>query len=103
MVCSAHHDLLHLVATRLITGKPYFDLMTRDVEQDRVLLFLASRVQIAEAATRGDPNKKALLPLSLDGATRNKLAALAKFHRVSRAELIRLMIDREYVTIFPRK
>lgn len=103
MVCSAHHDLLHLIGSRLISGKPYFDLLTHDRRMDQVLLFLASRVQVAEAATRGDPNKKVLLPLTLDGVTQQKLVRLARIHRVSRADLIRLLIEREYVTMFPMK
>jgi hypothetical protein len=78
MVCTAHHSLLHLIGTRLITNKPYFELMTHDPKQDQKLLWLGAQVQKAHAAFNNDPNKRITVPLLLDGATARKLARLAK-------------------------
>lgn len=103
MVCTAHHSLLHLMGSRLISGKPYFDLVTHDPTQDQKLLWLATRVHRASVAFSKDPNKRVLVPLSLDGAANGKLARLAKFHSVSRANLVKLLIEREYARMFPVK
>lgn len=103
MVCTSHHSLLHLIGSRLIHDKPYFDLLTRTPEQDQRLLFLGSRIQLAEAASRNDPNKRAMLPLILDGSTQQKLNRLAKMHGVSRGKLVHLLLEKEYARMFPTR
>lgn len=100
MVCTGHHSLLHLIGSRLIHNKPFFELLTHDPKQDQKLLWLASRIQIAEAASRGDPNKKSVIPLVLDAPTQAKLVKLAKAHGVSRGKLVHLLIAQEYGKIF---
>lgn len=102
-LCDTHHQLLHKVAVRLIDGKEYFDLLTRDVERDKKLLFLASRVQVAMDAVKNDPNKRVLMPLSFEAPLVQKLAAIADMHRLSRANTLKLLIEQEYQRIFPRK
>lgn len=102
-LCADHHTLLHHIATRLITGKEYFDLLTHDVEKDKKLLFLASRVQAAALATKDDPNKRVLMPLSFDAGMIQKLKSIAAMHRLSRADTVKALIEREYLRLFPRK
>lgn len=87
----------------MIDGKEYFDLLTRDVERDKKLLFLASRVQVAMDAVKNDPNKRVLMPLSFEAPLVQKLAAIADMHRLSRANTLKLLIEQEYQRIFPRK
>ena len=87
----------------MIRGKEHYDLLTRDVQQDQKLLFLASRVHTAEQTTKNDPNKRVLMPFSLDGDTQKKLAAVAKLLSLSRANTLTLLIDREYKRLFPSK
>ncbi len=102
-VCDSHHASLHKIALRLIGSKPYFDLLTRDPKIDQRLLWLASRVQVAEAATRNDPNKRTLFPVVLDTATAHMLKCGAAFYKVGRERYIALLIAKEHARLFPKK
>lgn len=102
-LCDTHHSLLHKIADRLSAGKEYYDLLTRNVEKDKKLLFLASRVHVAMAAVENDPNKRRLMPLSFEASLVAKLAAVSGMHNLSRANTIKLLIEKEYSRLFPSK
>lgn len=102
-LCDSHHTALHKMAVALASGKPYFQhLNGHSRDQQNKLLFLATRVRDAEAATRNDPNKKASVVLSLDAATASKLDALKKVYPQarSRAGVIKVAIDVLYNRTF---
>jgi hypothetical protein len=66
-LCEKHHQSLHKIALCLKGNKPHFMLLANHTQEQRTkLMFLATRVHEAEQLTRNDPNKRAMLVLSLD-------------------------------------
>lgn len=105
MVCSAHHDLLHVVADAMYaedTAKA--KNLLQDLEEiptKRRVLYLASVVWSAQRETGKDPNKRGQVNLVLTPATRRELESLAQLYKTSQAKLIQHMIHARYVQDFP--
>src|SRR5690606_18118779 len=97
-LCDGHHTALHKIAVALKSNKPYHQHLTRDPEQDQKLMYLATVVVNAQAATTGDPNKKTMVVVSLDGVLAEKLKRLSKMYPQvgGRAALVKLAIESLY-------
>lgn len=80
-ICNKHHDILHKIAVALKSKKPYFHLLTNE-PKDRVtkLIWMATLVFNAEQATRNDPNKRAMVLLSLDQEQQHMVESLKKVY-----------------------
>jgi hypothetical protein len=102
-LCDSHHTAVHKIAVALKNQKPYQHLLgTYDQGQINKLLWLATRIQEAELATRNDPNKRMQVVVTLDGLMRAKLDALVNIYPSAkgRAELIRTAIEFLYTHHF---
>lgn len=99
-LCSDHHTALHEIALKLWTKKPYFHLLTREPEQDKKLMYLATVAYNARVATDKDPNKRRLILYMPSKATMDKIDRLKSLHgtRMSRETVLNLAID----TLFSR-
>lgn len=103
-LCSAHHDLLHAVATQVLANKPFEHLLgslTGTVQAAKIH-YLASVVVNSTVAVADDPNKPAQLTLSLSGAERAKLRRLADLNKLSMANVLIALLNNEYQRRFPR-
>lgn len=66
-LCEKHHQSLHKIAVAMKAEKPHFQFLAgHSPEQQKKLMFLATRVYEAEQLTRNDPNKRAMLVISMD-------------------------------------
>lgn len=68
-ICVEHHDKAHKIAMRIGSKKPkpYFDLLIGETDDCKnKVLWLATRIANAFAATANDPNKKVSVLLSID-------------------------------------
>jgi hypothetical protein len=101
---SAHHDLLHLVADKILAKRPFEDLLLglTAIEKERIL-YLATRVVVAAKFSDKDPNKRLSVIFSINAEQGVRLKELTKFHGVSRQELFTRMFEREYNSCFPKK
>lgn len=101
---AAHHDLLHLVANRMMAGSAWEHLL-KDMAEDakQRLLYLSSRVVLAARFTEGDPNKRVIISLSFSQAENSAIKELANFHGVSKESLIRQLLHKEHLRCFPRR
>lgn len=80
-LCDSHHSILHRVAEAITKNRPYQHLLgTHDQEQIKKLMFLATRVAAAELRTRNDPNKKAVIALTLDAQMKSQIDDLKKIY-----------------------
>lgn len=103
-LCTGHHDLVHAVALKLISGGSYFNLTKGMPEEELLrLLWLSSRVQAAHAELSNDPSKKVLFTASWNKSTHQKLKELATLHKTNKANLLLSLIDRAYESSFPSK
>lgn len=104
-LCSADHDLLHALATRLIAGDaPQGHQLLRGLNAARAarVLYLAGVVCDADRATAGDPNRRFLLSLELHPTYRAKLDALkAALSCRSNRDVLQHLVDAEYQKRFP--
>lgn len=94
-LCDSHHSCLHKMAVAIRARKPYHHLLgTRDPEMVRKLLWLATRVNEAEALVRNDPNKRVDVLVSLDYDTRQMLDQLLKVYPQAkgRAGLLKIAV-----------
>ena len=102
---SAHHDLLHLVAVKMLAGNPWEHLV-KDMQrthQER-LLYLATRVVVASNFAVNDPNKRTSIVLSVSNSQNLKIKQLASMHGCSKTDLILRLLNAEYTRRFqPRK
>lgn len=95
-LCDTHHSALHKIALAVRHRKPHAHLLVQAptaVAKQR-LLWLASRVNVAWAATHKDPNKKLEVSIIVDATTKTELQELARlFPQVrGRAALIKHVI-----------
>lgn len=101
-LCSGHHDLVHSIAKRLISEKSHYPL-TQDISDPDLLqrlMFLASRIQLAHAALANDPEKKLIFTASLKKEVHDKLNALCKYHHLNKNDMLRVLIEKAYSSIF---
>lgn len=99
-LCTAHHDILHKIANKIVSNKDYSRYLTEDASTNRRLLDLANVAARAELAFRDDPNKKTKVPLTLDGATHAKLKDLAKYNGLSQQKYIAKLLEAEHTRTF---
>jgi hypothetical protein len=104
-LCSADHDLLHALATRMIAGDEWKGhQLIRGLDGIRAgrIAYMASVVLTADRATAGDPNKRFVLTLELAPAYRKKMEKLKSVMSArSYGELAAHLIDAEYAKRFP--
>lgn len=80
-LCDTHHSCLHKLALAVRAGKPYYHIFGTDDEGMRKkLMWLASQVNSAQAATLGDPNKKLEVTIPLDNRRREQIDRLKKVY-----------------------
>lgn len=106
-LCNGHHSLVHLVGNRLIADdrNGVYNLVKKETQvQAQKVMYLGSRIQLAEAEVSNDPNKRVLVPISMDKRTRGMLKEICKFHGGKSAEavLIRL-VQQHHSQLFLRQ
>ena len=101
-LCSAHHDLLHEIATQALCFKPFVH-MTGNLPEDQSyrVMYLAKVVVDSTRAVKNDPNKRGQCTIVMDGATDRMLNALAKAGKCSRTSAVLSLIQKEYNRLFP--
>lgn len=88
-LCDSHHTALHEIALKLYSKKSYYQLLTKDADVNKKLLYLASVVYNSRLATENDPNKKPLLIESVKKETLNELKQLRSvIPKSSRAKIL---------------
>lgn len=96
-LCDSHHSILHRIAVTITKNRPYHHLLgTPDQEQIKKLLFLATRVVEAELRTRNDPNKKAVVALTLDAQMKLQIDDLKRIYSNqtrSRAGILKIALQ----------
>ncbi|QBX06576.1 hypothetical protein H1O16_gp163 [Burkholderia phage BcepSaruman] len=98
-LCADHHNRVHAIALRLQSGKPHFDLLKGEPAKAATrLLELATVVYNAWAATKGDPNKPALVMLRLTGKQKAMVDRLKKVYPKckSRESILYLALENMY-------
>jgi hypothetical protein len=104
-LCSDHHDALHKIALRLTSGKPYFDLLAGENEEQRKKLYwLATRVYNAFQAVKNDPNKKAAVMIMLDRRQQFMITQLSKVYpqAKSREDILNIALETLYTRHFSK-
>lgn len=102
-LCSADHDLLHLIAQKVTSGKMQEAqaLLNRvPIAHRERLLYLTTRVVIAYNALNDDPNKQKVVTLRLTGQLSERLDRLASFFSCSREKVLIRLIDHQYSSVF---
>ena len=98
---TGHHDLLHLVAEKILIGAPWEDFVRNmNKTQKQRLLYLATRVVVAAKTMGADPNKKVGVPLSFSQTQLRMLNSLCKATSLGRGELLQMLLEREYIKFF---
>lgn len=94
---SAHHNLLHLVATKMIAGNPWEHLLQgmHPTHKERVY-YLATRVVVASSYAADDPNKRVSIVISVNKAQNEKLKQLASTMNCSKADMLLKLAEIEY-------
>lgn len=98
-LCADHHNRLHAIALRLQSGKPHYDLLAGEPAGHATkLLELATNVYNAWSATKGDPNKPALVMLRLTGQQKSMIEKLKKVYPKcrSRESILNLALENLY-------
>ena len=102
-LCSGHHSRLHEIAKKMIQGKSFHALLSRDETVNNRLLYLASRVQLAYATMTDDPNKRLTLVASISKDEARKMSELYAVYKVrSREALVKKLIAESYSRHFPQ-
>ena len=98
-LCTVHHDKLHKIEKRMSSKKAYFDLLAGEgPEQQKKILWLASRAFNAFQLTKGDPNKQVSVLLTIDRDMQEKFDKLKKVYPQlkSREALVNFAINSLY-------
>lgn len=102
-LCSAHHDLLHAVATQALANKPFQHLM--DHLQGMLSLKVSYLADVVCRSTRmvaDDPNKKGQVVLALSGTETAWLKRLGKDDKLSMAGVLIALLHKEYARRYPQ-
>lgn len=102
-LCSADHDLLHVIAEAMIARTSYEDLLS-GFGRDKTLriLYLSSVIKKADAAIGLDPNKRFIVNLELPPVCRVQMAKLkVSLGCRSYADLVTYLLEREHARRFP--
>lgn len=105
-ICESHHQILHKIALRLSSKKPYLDLIGNETpEQRKKLYFLATRVYNAFQATKDDPNKKVAAIVELDRKQQDQITQLMNIYPQckSREAVLALALEVLFNKHFSRK
>lgn len=99
---SAHHDLLHLISDKMLSGQPWDHLVKGlSKEQAGRVLYLSTRVVDAAKYAEGDPNKRITMHVSLSRAENTAVQELANFHGLSKENLVKKLLGEELQRRFP--
>lgn len=102
-LCSAHHDLLHAVATQALASKPFQPLM--EGLQGMMSLKVSYLADVVCRSTRmvaDDPNKRGQIGLTLSGTETAMLKRLAKDDKLSMAGVLIALLHKEYARRYPQ-
>lgn len=102
-LCGKHHAALHRIAERLETKKPYFVFLQGEPQEaQRKIMWLATKAYNAFAATKDDPNKHAMVLISLDARQQQMIDSLKRvFPKArSREAIYNLALERLYSAHF---
>lgn len=109
-LCERHHKGLHNIALKMISGKSFHELLERDPQRsikenqtvNLKMIRLAEIVANAKRLTDNDPNKQAILTLSLGADLKNKIDKLMTVNPdcKSRARLIAFAVESLYKRTF---
>lgn len=104
-LCSAHHDLLHLAAEKLLASKKEDILAGMSLPKPLLfrLEYLTSVVVQSTLAVANDPNKRGQVTVGLSGKHQSMLRKLCASEPgvSSRDAMILLLIEREFRRRFP--
>lgn len=85
-LCDRHHTALHRTAECLKSKKPYHMYLQGDApDAQRKVLFLATRAFNAFEATKNDPNKQAIVLMTLDARQQEMVSQLQKVYPKARS------------------
>ena len=103
-LCSSHHDLMHMVALRLISGSTYGDLVEGLTSAEHLrIMYLASRIKLASDYSRNDPNKLVIVSYKWTRAINKQLSEIAKFKGKPKEEILKALIQESHRHLFPKK
>jgi hypothetical protein len=99
-LCIGHHDLIHLIATKRISGAAYTQFLTGEPKLDQAMLYLSSVIYEAHLRINNDPNKRITVSLSLSRTESARLSELADLYKVNRSRLLQALFEKEYSRVF---
>jgi hypothetical protein len=80
-LCDKHHTALHKIAVHLKSGRPYFVFLQGEPQQaQQKIMWLATQAFNAFEATRNDPNKRAMVLMTLDRKQQVMIEKLRKVY-----------------------
>lgn len=102
-LCSADHDMLHLLAQKIISGKDseaHALLKLSPTGQRPRLMYLAMSIVSAHNLLANDPNKMRSITVRLNGANSDRLQKLAGFYSLSKESLVLRLINEKHSELF---
>lgn len=106
-ICNEDHDLLHLLAVKVIHNSLTLDEIPSRCDGPNHALAITNMVYYvveAERRTRNDPNKKTLVSVSLSGKQARMLDTITKtFNTSGRQNTLIRLIEMEYQKSIPSK
>ncbi len=103
-LCSGHHSALHRIAERMAASKSYTEFLQSGQNCATInqrLVYLADCVLKATQKLQSDPNR--LIPVQVNGnpAFHAKLAAVAAYYKLSKADTLKSLVEIEYRRLHP--
>ncbi len=102
-LCIAHHDLVHLIASKKIAQLNWRVLLPEDENQSHRLDLLSEVIVRAHQRVSNDPNKRVSLGVTMSKAASAQVDELCKFHQLSRQDLLLKLLSEEYTRLFPSR
>ena len=99
-LCVAHHDLLHMIATKRIAKMDWRKYMPSDPGQVERLDYLSGVISTAYYKVNQDPNKRISLSVTINRATNEQIKMLCKYRGLSRQNLILKLLAESYSSVF---
>lgn len=85
-LCDRHHTVLHKIAMFLKSGKPYHMFLANESkEAQQKIMWLAVKVYNAFELTKNDPNKRAMVLMTLDARQQDMVERLQKVYPKARS------------------
>jgi hypothetical protein len=85
-LCDTHHTKVHRIEERMAASKPFFDFLQGEgPEQQKKLIWLATRARNAFALTDDDPNKLKFAQVTIDARKHMMIQKLKKVYPKARS------------------